>query len=278
MRSDSFTLKRLAVFGACVLLMGLIGWIDFITGMEVNVSIFYTLPVAITTWLINPLAGMLMAVFDTVVWEYSDFLSGIQHSSLFIFFWNTFVRFSYLILVAYLLSRLRQSFDREKEISRVDPLTGLANVRGFQEAVGTELKRLERQKQRLSIIYLDCDDFKDVNDRFGHAAGDRLLQSIGKGIRAHIREYDIAGRMGGDEFAVVLPGAGAEEARRVAERIAAEVGRKEGDAHPVTLSGAVVEYTTPPATVDALLNRADALMYEAKAAGKNQIKVGILEP
>lgn len=277
MHSDSLTLKRLWIFSACLLLMAFIGWVDYKTGNEINVSVFYTLPVAITTWLVSPPAGILMGVLDTIGWEYSDFWSGIHHSSIFIFFWNMLVRFSYLLLVAYLLSRLRQVLDREKQHSRVDPLTGLANVRGFQEAAGMELKRLERQNQRVSILYLDCDDFKDVNDRFGHAAGDRLLQSIGTGIRAHIRETDIAGRMGGDEFAVVLPGAGVEEARRAAERIAAEIGRGEGDRHPVTLSAAVVEYATPPATVDELLSRADALMYEAKAAGKNQIKVGFSE-
>jgi diguanylate cyclase (GGDEF)-like protein len=265
------SLKRLVIFAFCLLLMLAIAWMDYKTGTEINISVFYTLPVAVATWFLNPLAGTILAVLGTMNWEYADLKSGIHATNLFVFFWNTFVRFSYLLLVAYLLARLRSAFDRERERSRIDPLTGLANVRGFQEAVGMELRRLEREGKPVSVLFLDCDDFKSVNDRHGHAAGDRLLQRVGRGIRAHIRPYDIAGRLGGDEFAAVLPGAGLEEARRAAERIVAEVGLAVDGLGSVSMSAGVAAYARPPATVDDLLKPADALLYEAKSAGKNRV-------
>lgn len=206
-----------------------------------------------------------------MVWGLVHLETEIQAYSTLIFAWNTLVRFGYLLLVVALLARLRFSYRKERERSRLDPLTGLLNVRGFQEIAGVELKRTARLAQPISVIFMDCDDLKGVNDRHGHAAGDDLLQAIARCIRAHIREYDIAGRLGGDEFAVILPGTGLEEAQKAAERISAEVARASDGRWAVTLSAGVVTFHLPPGTVDDLLNPADALLYKAKAAGKNRI-------
>jgi len=155
-----------------------------------------------------------------------------------------------------------------------DGLTGLLNHAAFHERLQEEVARARRAHQPLTLILSDLDDFKAINDTYGHLEGDRLLRAFADLLRRHIRSSDIAARYGGEEFAIVLPGLGAEEAVRVAERI-----RTASRARPLIWVGSVPISTTVSLGVASypdhgedpveLLRRADEALYRAKRAGKD---------
>ncbi|WP_409332350.1 diguanylate cyclase domain-containing protein [Trujillonella humicola] len=168
--------------------------------------------------------------------------------------------------------RTRAAMARIEELAATDPLTGLANRRRLQEQVETALWDARARGESLALLFLDLDGFKAVNDRFGHAAGDELLQEVATRLRQRLRRRDLVARLGGDEFLVALPGlsgdgGAAAEARRVADDLTEAV-RRPVDVHgaPVFV-GASVGVAVAPEDGDefaALLHRADLRMYEAK--------------
>ena len=156
-----------------------------------------------------------------------------------------------------------------KAEARVDALTGLLNRRGFEERLAVEIARATRDGARLAVVTFDLDHFKAVNDEQGHEAGDRALVALAAVIRGHVRGGDLAARWGGEEFVVVLPGADAEAARTLAERVR---GALAAAGLGVTVS-AGVGVAEAPFDPRALLAAADAAMYAAKRAGRDRTVV-----
>jgi diguanylate cyclase (GGDEF)-like protein len=154
-------------------------------------------------------------------------------------------------------------FDRANRESRTDALTGLSNRRGIEERLNDEVARAIRFGHPLAVLMIDLDDFKSINDRYGHAAGDDILRSTAIAIDNSVRSIDIASRYGGEEFLVVLPETDAAGAEVVAERIRASVERL-GATVSIGLSPLRAE--DPSASI--LVGRADEELYEAKRTGK----------
>ena len=171
-------------------------------------------------------------------------------------------------------ARLHRIVERQ---ALVDGLTGLANRRQCEETLAVELARLERFGGELAIVVADLDWFKDVNDRFGHPSGDAVLRELAQLLQETVRDVDLAGRWGGEEFLVILPGTDLAGGAQVAERIrVALAGRivlsADGTPIPVTASFGVA--ATPPASTAAeLFSAADGALYEAKRNGKNRVEV-----
>jgi diguanylate cyclase (GGDEF)-like protein len=161
--------------------------------------------------------------------------------------------------------------DDLQRLASVDPLTGLANRRGGGEDIGAEISRARRQNSALSCVLLDVDHFKDVNDTFGHQAGDHVLREISSLLRRTVRAYDILIRWGGEEFLVILPGVELEQARKLAERI-----RNAVESLPlagiggVTVSAGVAALGTDY-SFEAMFETADRRLYSAKASGRNAV-------
>ncbi|MHB8798665.1 MAG: sensor domain-containing diguanylate cyclase [Thermoanaerobaculia bacterium] len=172
------------------------------------------------------------------------------------------------------LARLHAANEVIERLARTDPLTLLANRRGLEEAIAHERDRAERTGEPLSVVALDLDLFKRVNDTWGHGVGDRLLSAVGEALRAGVRPYDVAARLGGEEFLLVLPATHRERAAHVAERLRARLAQLvvEGLPERVTASGGVAEHARGE-TTEALLARADAALYEAKRLGRDRIVV-----
>ncbi|TXC65297.1 GGDEF domain-containing protein [Piscinibacter aquaticus] len=194
---------------------------------------------------------------------------------------NVAAAFGYLIialvfqltLVALVVTRgvveLRRS-------SRYDALTGLLNRRAMQAALEEQAQRSRRLGEPFSVLMLDADHFKTVNDVQGHAAGDRALQHLGTVLAAQMRDIDRVGRWGGEEFVVLLPGASLAQAREVAERLRERVQalplRWQDRAVALTLSAGASQWSEAGDELSALLARADAALYRAKAAGRNRVE------
>jgi diguanylate cyclase (GGDEF)-like protein len=158
-----------------------------------------------------------------------------------------------------------------------DELTGLVNRRRFMEALDAEIARAQRMRSSASLLLADLDDFKRINDRFGHPAGDEALRAFADRLREHLREIDVAARLGGEEFAVLLPETDLDGALAVAERLRRTIAERpvlhtDGSAVHLTASIGVAEYRG--GSRDDLLRSADAGLYLAKQQGKNRVVAG----
>lgn len=160
--------------------------------------------------------------------------------------------------------------------ARTDSLTGLSNRRYFRELAGKELARASRYGQTLSVLMLDLDKFKGINDTHGHQTGDQVLCVVGEVCRQTLREVDIVGRIGGEEFAILLPESEVRQAAEVAERLRQAIAQavirlESGDELRFTVSIGVAPLSAAEVTIDHLLNQADKALYEAKRTGRNRV-------
>jgi len=156
-----------------------------------------------------------------------------------------------------------------------DPLTGLANRRRFMEELGLELSRVHRYGRELSVILLDLDDFKSINDCLGHAVGDDVLCAVAGVLLSGVRDLDVSARLGGEEFAVLLPETNLEGASALAERLrrqVAELGLPVPVGHPPVTASFGVASSPPALSAETLLEVADAALYQAKRDGKNRVR------
>lgn len=170
------------------------------------------------------------------------------------------------------------SYQNIMRLATVDELTGLYNRRFLETHLDRELNRARRYGQRFSIVFLDLDDFKHVNDTYGHAVGDEVLRCFSKMLRGYLRREDVAARYGGEEFVVIMPQTGSAGAGTFASRVLHELrGRQCAEDIQITFSGGIATYPDHGYSVYELLKNADAALYEAKLAGKNGVKLSSVE-
>ena len=175
----------------------------------------------------------------------------------------------------HVMQELRTARDLAQTLSITDVLTGVFNRRHFLAQAEAEFAKAQRYKIAMSIIMLDIDHFKSVNDSYGHSAGDNVLVGVSQVIAKCLREPDVLARYGGEEFIVLLPQTGSDEAMVVVERIRQEVATLKvphGDAQSisVTVSLGVAAISESANTLETLLKHADAALYQGKARGRNQ--------
>jgi diguanylate cyclase (GGDEF)-like protein len=179
---------------------------------------------------------------------------------------------AYAAQAAIALSNARLVERLERQASE-DPLTGLANQRTFHLACGQELSRSARDGRPISIVALDLDHFKAINDAHGHPYGDEVLRRAARALVDVVRPHDTVARLGGEEFALLLPDTDAEEARAVAERARAAVGSVVVPGRPLTASAGVASHAGAHAALERLLAHADRALYRAKVAGRDRTVV-----
>ena len=167
--------------------------------------------------------------------------------------------------------RVTEIVDRLADAARTDPLTGLQNRRGFEESFGAEVERAKREGRSLTVLLGDLDHFKSLNDRMGHPAGDAALVRVGQLLLSALRRPDPVARTGGEEFALILPGAAGEEAWGIAERLRASVEQTfRNQAVELTISLGLAQFPQDGDTADRLLDAADQALYAAKRLGRNR--------
>lgn len=175
--------------------------------------------------------------------------------------------------------RLQESLRREETRARTDPLTGIRNLRAFQDALQRDLARLGRGGTSLTLVYIDLDHFKPANDTFGHAFGDQLLVTIAQRLDAFVREMDVVARIGGDEFAILMPEADGDALRsrvmRLRELLLADMEECQSG---VTFSIGVLTCNAAPDSIETCMHEADALMYRAKHSTRDAVVFGTLPP
>lgn len=262
-----------ASLGISILLVLSVGAVDYVTGFEINLSILYLIPIAILAWYANLGVAVIFAFISACEGFLADFWAGNVYSNPWIPYWNASVWLGVFTLFVLLLHRLQEALEAERDLARFDHLTGVLNGRAFQEILDAEVQRSLRYHDPLTLAYLDCDNFKPVNDRYGHEVGDRALRILAQTIQENLRQSDRIARIGGDEFAVLLTTVPFKSAQRVLEKLREKVSQAM-DEHgwPITLSIGAVTYDRPRSAAKLMLKEADRLMYDSKNKGKDRIR------
>lgn len=245
-----------------------VGYVDFVTGSEVSLGLFYVAPVAIAAWYVGRWTGVTLAIFCSIAW----FIAGndVHYSHPAIPYWNALIRLGFFLVSGLSLSALRESVIRERYLSQMDALTGLYNRRVFEERLGHDLVSTKRRNKPLTLAYIDLDNFKLVNDNFGHAEGDRVLQTTGEILFQRVREVDTVARLGGDEFALILPDTDKEGAFEVISDLNDNLRKAFKELNKnVACSIGVVTFLNADISVENAVKAADAKMYSAKRRGKD---------
>jgi diguanylate cyclase (GGDEF)-like protein len=275
--------RRLIVTLTALLTVVSIGWLDLITGTDVGFSLVYLIPIALAGWYGGITPAVIVAtaagsawVIAELPWRGGDYSRGIL-------LWNAFSRLVIYLSQGLMLALLRRDRDllhrhalREAALARTDPTTGLPNGRRFFENAERELKRASSSNQPLCVIYVDLDNFKVFNDKLGHAAGDDILVEVGRVLGDSEGEHGFTARIGGDEFAVLLPGCRSSGSHmQIGERIVSRI-RALGSVYPNVGFGATVgiaHFETMPESAVELIRAADDAMYTAKATEKGTVIV-----
>ncbi len=261
------------LLGVAIVFVILIGYVKHLAGMEIAVSFLYLLPVALASWFVGRKEGGFIALASSASWYAGDWSVGHHYSHPAIFYWNLAVMFSFFPIMSFALSGFKKALEKEKKLARVDSLTGMTNSRYFFDLVEREIERSRRYWHPMTLIYLDCDNFKKLNDKFGHQIGNRFLHLLATTLKSNTRDIDIVARLGGDEFAILMPETGdqivPQAIQRLHNRLVSAL-RKMG--WPVSLSMGAAVYLDPPVSAEDLIKSADRLMLQAKGEGKNRVQ------
>lgn len=261
----------LAVGGGLVVVL-VLGVLDRLTGSDFAFALFYVFPVIVGTLAAGRTPGMLLSLAGAASWYWANASAAADYSHPAILYWNTLSRLAFFIIIALLLAELRNLLAFERRLSRTDFLTGATNGRAFYEIAEREMERTGRYGHPFTLVYFDLDNFKLVNDRYGHQIGDLLLQEVVRMVTLQLRATDVVARLGGDEFALLLPETGRAGAELVVNRLRESLAETmEARGWPVTLSIGVLTCPLGPPSVDALIQEADALMYRVKQMGKDAV-------
>ncbi len=256
----------------------LVGLIRYATGTEYALSVFFMFPIVFSTWYVGIKSGVGMAIFSIITWLFADLLLLSGSAEVHIPLINETFRLIVFLFVSILVWEFKQALENQKQIARTDTLTGMSNRLSFFEIAEREMSRARRFNYSLSIIYMDIDNFKFVNDNSGHRVGDRLLKVVADTILENIRNIDVAARIGGDELGILLAETDVNGALALAQKLQKKLDEQMSRyLWPVTFSMGVATFPNIGISVGDMLNVADKLMYVAKKGGKNKIIHQVVE-
>jgi diguanylate cyclase (GGDEF)-like protein len=269
-------LSRAWIFALALVGVALVGIPDYLVGSDVSLAVFYLCPVAVATWYAGKKTGALIALISCLCALSDDFAGGHFQIRPGILAWNGLLNLGFMLVVAYLLATVHRHIEFAEKLARSDSVTGLFNRRAFLENLQFHLSLAARENKPITLAYLDLDDFKRINDRGGHEAGDRVLKSIATTLRESTRRTDMVARLGGDEFALLIVGADQVSAVGVIAKVRHALLKLAASEH-VTCSIGCVTFNPPPPNASAALRAADSLMYEVKHRGKNAVAFGVFD-
>ena len=250
----------------------MVGIADILTPPQLDLSLFYVFVILLATWNLGLFSGAAVAFLSGLMqWlSLSQHPSPVLHS-FYWYFWLANRWFTFVIVVA-LTYPLRVMFDRYQAAARVDPLTEAANYKYFREILRMQLTRNSRLREPFAVVFMDCDDFKQINDRYGHAVGDSVLRAVVHTAKRHTRPSDTVARLGGDEFALLLSSVSGTNALAIVRRLQSAVGaEKVADDWSPKLSIGLACFDTTTLDEEGVIALCDSLMYRAKRSGKGQI-------
>jgi diguanylate cyclase (GGDEF)-like protein len=263
-----------------------IGAVDYLSGPAIGFSLFYLVPIVIAGWERGKALGIALALLAAAFWTVADVAwVGVTLVSI----WNGFTRLGIYVSMAWLTARVRddqrelhalnarlqQHLEHEQQLARTDSLTSLPNRRLFLDELRRATARIHRSGKPVAVAYMDLDGFKTFNDRMGHAAGDVVLRRVAKVLAGQVRGTDVAARLGGAQFGILLDRCTEDNARTTSIRLVDQLtaALKEVAATDVGVCVGVACFEGDSFAPEAMIDHADAAMYCAKGQGVNRIYV-----
>jgi diguanylate cyclase (GGDEF)-like protein len=251
-------------------LMALAVTARFLIPPRFSMAFIFLLPISFASWFITWRAASAIALAGALFLLYFDLRftnAGAAGAC-----WNGFIDLTVAGTFIYIFAELRALYLQQLHLSRRDPLTGLLNRRAFMEMVGIETNRMARHRRPVTLAYVDVDNFKTINDSYGHAAGDEFLQGLGRQMSRRLRATDCLARVGGDEFAMLLPETDLAAARLVLNEIHEALRHYCGGCGTnatVSIGAVTFDSAIKPEQMVAM---ADKAMYAIKRKGKDRVE------
>ena len=267
-----FNLERGHAIALCAALFVALAVADVVTPPALNLTFAYIFVILLACWNIGTVAALIYAGLAFAMQVYA--LWDLRAPQITPVYWWIIVGnrlFTFLVVVV-LTAPLRSLYRHQLASARLDSLTGAVNRRHFLEVLAVEIARSKRAQQPFTVAYLDCDDFKQVNDTRGHGEGDVLLRTAVETLKQNLRVIDTVARVGGDEFVVLLPSTSSEEAAFTMERLRADLNRvMAANSWAAGFSIGVGTFEGGERSPDDVIACCDVLMYRAKGENKNSI-------
>lgn len=256
-----------------VLFLGLLGifglaGVDWAIGPEIGVAILYVMAIMAVTFHASWVDGAIVATIAAAAGLLGR-LVGPNDLEVATVLWSLFSELAVFLTFVLIMHHIRRLVQLLEHQSRFDALTGALNTRGLLELLQRERSRAERYNLAMTVVFIDLDEMKEVNDRMGHAGGDELLRRFAGKVSDSLRDEDLCARVGGDEFVVVLPDTDHRQAMSVVERLQLGV-------HEISASYGVATFLSQPPAIEDLISAADSMMYVAKRAGGNRVVGGLM--
>lgn len=270
-----YNISKIIFFILLILLSAGVFLVDyFVASDNFNIILPYLLIIYASVWYLGGRTGLFFTLVSAFLWLFS------RTRSFTIIEFPVLLDFTIKILFIFIqyiiILRMKKAYQEVKNLSRIDELTGLNNRRGFYDLVNFELLRMSREKETVSMIFLDIDDFKLENDLKGHKEGDLILKTLGKIILSTIRKTDISARIGGDEFCIFVYKTSKDTILSFVKRITTRFEQEcRKFSWHISLSIGILTTKKQCKTND-LIHATDLLMYKAKKNGKNRIEYGTL--
>lgn len=273
------TLPRTWFLTLLLIIVGILGVFDFVTGYRLSFAVFYFVPIVLATWYVGKHEGVAVAYLSFSLSVGAGLVNarGSLESQLSVL-WNGLTPLALFLVIVSLLAKLHARLELEQRLARTDHLTGCLNTHAFMPMLQYHLDLAARDHQPITLAYLDLDDFKSINDTYGHSEGDRVLKIVSKIWLESSRRIDLVARLGGDEFCILFPNTdqhGAEQIIAKARKLLSATLLTERT--NVTCSIGAVTFPASARDINVAVKAADMLMYEAKSRGKNSTVFSIFE-
>jgi len=259
-----------------IVVLAIIAAFDFLTGYEWVWSLFYLLPIALLTWYVGRGAGIAVSIVSALAAYLLDMQAAPSSILPAAYAWNGIVRLGFFLAATLLVTNMKKAHLRAEQLIRTDNLTGAINARYFSELVNMEIERSRRTQRPFSVVYVDLDNFKSLNDSLGLSEGDKALRTIARQARSTLRKVDVVARVGGDEFAFLLPETNQAASQAAMTRLQASIlDEMHKNNWSVTFSVGVLTCIKAAQSSDELIRRAKELMVSAKQSGQNSIQYSV---
>lgn len=267
-----FNSPKWAILLGAIVFIIVLTILNYYTSSEVALSILFIVPIFLVAWYVGPFSAIIISLASALSWDLNDIYSGKVFSHYVIPYFNILIRFNIFTIISLFLLEIRRQLTQVVYLADTDSLTGLANNRCFHENIKIEAVRNKRYKRPFTIVFMDIDNFKQVNDTHGHDTGDRLLQDVANTFKANLRNIDIIARLGGDEFAILLPETDYTGSEKVLSKIRNNlVLTMDLNRWPVTFSFGAITFKDAFIDSNHMAKAVDNVLYNVKKNGKNNI-------